>query len=94
MANNKKNQLRLKTLSEELESKQKEQQKKSRAKKTLSEEEREIDRAFARLLDSDTWHYSYKWSLSLLRSFLVHYVGRDHSLVLKEEEAEREYSHE
>ena len=54
MANNKKNQLRLKTLSEELESKQKEQQKKSRAKKTLSEEEREIDRAFARLLDSDT----------------------------------------
>ncbi len=52
MANNKKNQLPLKTLSEELESAQKEQQKK-RAKKILSEEERELEREFAGLISRD-----------------------------------------
>ena len=53
MANNKKNQLPLKTLSEELESAQKEQQKKKRAKKILSEEERELEREFAGLISRD-----------------------------------------
>ena len=63
MANNKKKQLplktlskrkkQIKTLSEELESAQKEQQKKKRAKKILSEEERELEREFAGLINRD-----------------------------------------
>ena len=61
MANNNNNQLPLKTISkrkkqiktllEELESAQKNQQKKRIAKKTLSEEERELEREFPGLIN-------------------------------------------
>ena len=63
MANNNNNQFplktiskrkkQIKTLSEELESAQKNQQKKRRAKKTLSEEEQELEREFPGLINWD-----------------------------------------